>query len=74
MVLHRCIGYIQQDEIICADVERTAKVRIVGALFAGIGKRRLFVILLLLRQILKRMAHRMRRPGLLCKQQDENKQ
>jgi len=63
-------GYNRRDEIKCANVERAAQLRIVCALFAGAGMRGLFVFLLM-RQILERMVHCVRSPGLLGKQQGE---
>ena len=73
MVLRRIIGYKQQIEIMCANIERAAQLRIVCTLLTGVGMRRLFVFLLL-RQILKRVVQSMRRPGLLGKQQGKSKQ
>jgi hypothetical protein len=62
-------------EITYANAERIAQLRIVGALAAVIGMRRaLVIVVLLLRQVFKRMVQRMRGPGLHGKQQDEGKQ
>lgn len=46
--------------------------RIVSAFLAVIGMWRMFVFILLMRQVLQRMMQCMRPPGLLREQQDED--
>ncbi len=71
-MLYRIAGYKQWREIIRADIERAAKMRIVSAFLAVIGMWRMFVFILLMRQVLQRMMQCMRPPGLLREQQDED--
>lgn len=61
------IGYLRRNEIENAGAERAAQLRIGGAFFAGRGVGCVFV--LMLRDVLKSVAQRVRRSGLLGKQQ-----